>query len=180
MERREIIKLVTLATGAVLTIPLSNSLLIACKNVNPIKDSDYVLQYFNTEDYVLLQNILNVILPKTDSPSAVDVGVHQIIDTMVGTVYDPKQKKEFSETYEALNRHLNSGIGLEKLQSLLMSSNEKDEMAKSAFLGLRQQAIAYYLSTKEIATNYLNYLPIPGPYEPCISLESVDGKAWAL
>lgn len=180
MERRELIKLVMLSTGAVLTIPLSNSLLIACKNVDTTKGSDYLLQYFNIEDYELLQNMLNVLLPKTDSPSAVDVGVHQIIDTIVGTVYNPDQKKEFSESFDALKLYLNSGIQLEKLQSLLKSSNEKDKLAQSALLSLKQQTIAYYLSTEEIAKNYLNYLPIPGTYEPCIPLESVNGKAWAL
>jgi len=53
-------------------------------------------------------------------------------------------------------------------------------LAKAALLDIKQQAVAYYLSTKEIATNYLNYLPIPGEYEPCISLESVNGKVWAI
>ncbi len=180
MKRRELVKLVMLSTGAVLTIPLSNSILIACKNVDTTKDSDYVLQYFNKEDYEFLQNMLNVILPKTDSPSAIDVGVHQIIDTIVGTVYDPIQKKEFAESFNALKLHLNSGVDLVKLQSLLKASNEQDKMAQSALLRLKQQTIVYYLSTEEIAKNYLNYLPIPGAYEPCIPLESVNGKAWAL
>ncbi len=55
MERRELIKLVTLATGAALAVPLSSSLLIACKKVEHVKESNYRLQFFNEEDFSLVQ-----------------------------------------------------------------------------------------------------------------------------
>jgi len=180
MERRELIKLVTLATGAALAIPLSGSLLTACKKVAQVDDSNYTTHFFNKEDFSLAQNLLNFILPKTDSPSAVDVGVHQIMDTMVGTVYSPAQKEKFSASFVVLKPFCSSESQLEQLKGVVTSSEEKDQMAKSAFLEFKQQTIAYYLSTEEIATTYLNYLPIPGKYEACISLESVGGKAWAI
>lgn len=180
MDRRELIKIVTMATGAALAVPLSSSLLTACNKVEAVKDSDYQLQYFNEKDFSSLMAMLDVIIPKTDSPSAVEVGVHQIIDNMVGKVYKPEEQKEFSEKFAALNSFASSNSGLENFQSLLASEEEKDQEAKSGLIGLKQQAVAYYLSTEEIGKNYLNYLPVPGEYEPCISLESVDGKAWAL
>ena len=180
MERRELIKLVTLATGAALAVPLSSSLLTACKKVAYVEDSNYTAHFFNEQDFSLAQNLMNFILPKTDSPSAVDVGVHQIMDTMVGTVYSPEQKEKFSESFAALKSYGTSESQLEQLKGIAASTEEKEQMVKSAFLELKQQTIAYYLSTEEIATKYLNYLPIPGKYEACISLESVGGKAWAL
>lgn len=180
MKRRELIKLVTLATGAALAVPLSGSLLTACKKVVHVEDSSYTTQFFNKEDFSLAQNLLNFILPKTDSPSAVDVGVHQIMDTMVGSVYSPSQRQKFSASFDALKPFCISQSDLEQLKDVITSSEEKDQMVKSAFLELKQQSIAYYLSTEEIATTYLNYLPIPGKYEACISLESIGGKAWAL
>lgn len=180
MERRELIKLVTLATGAALAVPLTSSLLTACKKVAPVEDLNYTTQFFNEQDFSLAQNLLNFILPKTESPSAVDVGVHQIMDTMVGTVYSPEQKEKFSKQFAVLKTYCNSETQLEQLKGIVTSTEEKDQMAKSAFLEFKQQTIAYYLSTEEIATNYLNYLPVPGTYESCISLESVGGKAWAL
>ena len=53
MERRELIKLVTLATGAALAVPLSGSLLTACKKVVHVEDSSYTTQFFNKEDFSL-------------------------------------------------------------------------------------------------------------------------------
>jgi len=180
MERRELIKLITMATGAALAVPITSSLITACKKVEPVKDSDYDLQFFSQEDFSSVQNLLDFILPKTDSPSAVDVGVHQIMDSMVGTVYSPDQKEKFSVSFDLLKKYATSQSQLEQLKSVLSSSEEKDQMIRSAFIELKQQTVAYYLSTEEIATKYLNYLPIPGKYEACISLESVGGKAWAL
>ncbi|WP_297693267.1 gluconate 2-dehydrogenase subunit 3 family protein [uncultured Eudoraea sp.] len=180
MKRRELVKLITIATGSALAIPLSGTLLTACKRVKKESDSDYTLSFFKEKEFSFLKEILNVLLPKTDSPSATDVGVHQIMDTIVGSVYSPEQQNVFMELFHSLsvyteNKELATAVG-----QLLNSDKEADAKAKAGLLDIKQQAVAYYVSTEEIATNYLNYLPIPGAYEPCISLESVNGKAWAI
>ena len=181
MKRRELIKLVTLATGSVLSAPLLNSLLVGCKDVPSKYGEDYILQFFNEEDFLLVKSLMDTILPETDSPSATDVGVHQIMDTMIGTVYKPSERVAYKKRFLALKQYLTSTENqLVDLQNLAKSTNENDENAKGALLDLKQQTVAYYLSTEKIAKNYLNYLPIPGQYKPCISLGEVDGKAWAL
>lgn len=168
-----------MATGAALAVPLSSSLLTACSEAKKVEASNYSLAYFSETDFTSLQQILDVMIPKTDSPSALDVGVDQIIDNMVGLVYSPDQQKEFSEKFGALKSYA-SQPNLESYKTLMASEEEKDALAKAGLLDVKQQAVAYYYSTEEIGKNYLNYLPVPGEYEPCISVESVGGKAWTL
>ncbi|UCE93657.1 MAG: gluconate 2-dehydrogenase subunit 3 family protein [Flavobacteriaceae bacterium] len=180
MKRRELIKMISLSTGAVLSIPLSNSLLTACKKVEPVKETVFTPYFFSDREFSFVREILDVILPKTDSPSANDVGVDQIMDTMIGTVYSPDQQKSFREKFNALTGYMDFRTDTSKIQQLITSETEDDKMARNAFLDIKQQAVAYYLTTKEIATKYLNYLPVPGMYEACIPLESVGGKAWAI
>ena len=180
MKRRELVKIITIATGSALAIPLSGTILTACKRVKKESDSAYTLSYFKEKEFTFLKEILDVLLPKTDSPSATDVGVHQIMDTIIGSVYTPEQQNDFKEQFQSLsvfteNKELATAVG-----QLLNSYKEADAKARAGLLDIKQQAVAYYLSTEEIATNYLNYLPNPGSYEPCISLESVNGKAWAI
>ena len=192
MERREVLKYTALLTGAAVSAPLWSALLSGCDaapNENAATDQ---LQFFNREEFVLLAGVIDLILPKTDSPSASDVGVHYTIDGMVGTVYQEEDKAGFRKGFDALAGYLNSateGKGLlsretseqlNLLQQLESSKEEGLEEARNAFLDLKQQAIAYYLSTKEIATKYLTYLPVPGVYKACISVEEAGGKAWAL
>lgn len=186
MKRREVIKLVSLATGAAISAPLMGSLLTGCEEVKKTPGIDYTLLFFNEKEFQYIQTIADIILPKTNSPSATDVDVHKIIDLMLSEVYKPEDKKNYSKGLTSLIDHLDGFLELnntkqiELLQQLSTSEESNDQLAKSAYLDLKQQTIAYYLSTEEIAENYLNYLPIPGNYEPCISLEETGGKAWAI
>lgn len=182
MERREIIKLVTLATGSVLSAPLLSSLLTGCKDVAVVEGSVYELQFFKENEYAFLKKLIDIIIPKTDSPSATEVGVHRLIDTMVGTVYNPAHQKEYSKNLGELMTYISDDFenALNVLQELSKSTSQKKIGAKKALLEIKQQTVAYYLSTESVAKNQLNYLPIPGKYEACISLDEVGGKAWAL
>ena len=126
MERREIIKLVSLATGSLLAVPLTSSLLISCKENIPKNDENYSLQFFNFEDFLLVKKLIDFILPQTDSPSATGVGVHKIIDMMVGTVYKPTERDNYNNRFKAMKKYLNSSNKnrLAALQDLSKSLNE--------------------------------------------------------
>ena len=54
--------------------------------------------------------------------------------------------------------------------------NEKDE---NTYLVLRFDGDFVGVGKLKTKT-LLNYLPVPGSYEPCIELSEVNGKAWAL
>lgn len=63
---------------------------------------------------------------------------------------------------------------------IALTAAQETLLLNESYRHIKQQTIAYFLSTEEISTNHLNYLPVPGKYEACISLESVGGKAWAI
>lgn len=185
MKRRTLLKYTSLATGAAVGAPLMGILLSGCQ---PEVVDNYVPTFFTPEEYGQVKALLDLILPKTDSPSATEVGVQQIMDKMLAEVYTAEEQTEFREGYLALSTHL-AEAGFFKMKKekqlaflkiLGQSEDELLEKAKAAFVDLKQQAIAYYLSTKEVATQFLNYLPVPGKYEPCISVAEVGGKAWAI
>jgi len=184
MKRREVIKLVSLATGAAISAPLLSSLLTGCKKTETIADVDYELQFFNENEFKHIRAFVDVILPKTDSPSATELGVHKTIDTIVGSVYRPDEKENYKKNFSSFMKHIDGFLDLnnEEQTKLLqhINTNNSNQETKSAYLELKQQTIAYYLSTEEISKNYLTYLPVPGKYEPCITLEEAGGKAWAI
>jgi len=45
---------------------------------------------------------------------------------------------------------------------------------------LSDMGVNTFFRTEEIATNHLNFDPIPGVYRGCIPIEEVGDKAWAL
>jgi len=191
MDRRKILKYVAYATGATVAAPLASSLLVSCQTdaastaANAATSS---LSFFNQKEFGVIKELVDIILPKTDSPSATDVGVHNMIDLMVGTAYRPEAKEEYQGKFAAFFKYLQQkgmgdldGVGkMALLNDLDKSTDETLKEARSGYLNLKQQTIAYYLTSEEIGTKFLNYLPVPGEYEPCISLEEAGGKAWAL
>lgn len=190
MKRRDILKYTAFVTGAVLSAPLLLSL-ESCKS-GGLEIDQSQLSFFNKEQFELVTSIGDTILPKSDSPSASDVGVPNMIDHMVGNVYSEEARISYSEHLVKLKDYLSKQSGGEGFHNLpegkrkdiliSLSSSDNDEFAaaKKGLLDIKQQTIAYYLNTEEVATKFLNYLPAPGPFEGCISLESVGGKAWAI
>lgn len=183
MKRRKIIKYTAYATGAALSAPLISSLLVSCQSEVATVKTTEELAFFTNEEMALVKKIVNLILPKTDSPSATDVGVHHTIDHMVGNVYTEKERTAYKTNFQALSQAAKNKSD-KAMTNLVMQLNNKEaataKTAQKGFQQLKQQTIAYYLSSKEIGMNYLNYLPVPGEYEACISLADVGGKAWAL
>jgi len=191
MKRRDVLKYTAMATGGILSVPLISSILTGCRS--EVAEIDpYQPIFFKEHEFNIIKQFVDIILPKTDSPSASEVGVQNIIDTMVGSTYELEDQTKWRENFQALLTKLNNdpedlefknvlkNMTLENIEKLRSEEYENETSVKAAIADLRQQTIAYYLSTEEISTKFLNYLPVPGQYEACITVEEMGGKAWAL
>lgn len=188
MKRREILKYTAYITGAAITLPLASTILSGCKTDAAGKIKNYIPVFFSKEEMTDLSSIVDVILPKTDSPSASEVGVHKMIDSMT-KIFLPEKKSEYRLAFDAFKSYINTKAGDkqythlpegDKLSILKNLTADQDELAHKALIELKQQTVAYYLNTEEVATNFLNYDPVPGDYIGCIPLSQVNGKKWAL
>ncbi len=193
MKRRNILKYTAILTGATVGAPILGTLISGCQSDNSIRRDNNQLHFFTRDEFSLVKELVDLIIPKTDSPSASELNIHKVIDSMVGMVYSDENKLEYQKGFRSLKNYLEKESGKkgflnlesrDKLNLLLNLDLRVDDQIlneeQQAFLNLKQQTIAYYLSTEEIGKNYLNYLPVPGNYEACISLEEVGGKAWTL
>ena len=107
---------------------------------------------------------------------------------MLGQVFNSTYQAAFKSNWLALEKYLGQQQFLQlappaqvdALRSLELSKDEDAASAKKGLVEFKQQVIAHYSTTEEIAEKFLNYLPIPGFYKPCISVDEVNNKAWAL
>lgn len=165
-----------------MSAPLMSVLLSGCKTDEVVKESS-TLNLFSSEEFSTLKQLVDTILPKTDSPAASEVGVHTMIDHMVGSVFSEEDKKAFKSKFDGLISFLGSkgfGDASADEQLSILSEALNNNTSRSGLQAVKQQTVAYYLSSEEIAENYLNYLPVPGAWESCISLEEAGGKKWAI
>lgn len=189
MNRREILKYTALVTGAAISAPLASSLLLSCqRDEAPATSKASGLVFFSESEMGRVKKMVDTILPQTDSPAASEVGVHLMIDQMVGKVYTEEDRQAYRQKFNQLNRYLqdkdfDKALGADQELELLLALDPPKSgdlvEAGTAFLAFKQQTVAYYLNTEEIGTKFLNYLPVPGAFKPCISVEDVDNKAWA-
>ncbi len=184
MNRREILKLTAIISGSAVSGSLASAFLSGCET-SPNDAEDISWSFFDSESEVFARQLADTILPETDSPSASAVGAHIMMDNMVGNVFSPEDRKEYEAGFTRLREYLTNLGFMEKDAStreniLLETSNHADEQIRDAYASFRQQILLYYLSTEVVAKEFLNYLPIPGGYEGCISVSEVGNKAWAI
>jgi hypothetical protein len=125
MDRRELLKLVTLATGGVLIG--GQMFLSGCKN-----DPKLGGVAFSAEDISFLDEVGETILPKTNTPGAKQAQVGEFMKVMVNDCYDETDQKTFHEGISRLNEacekmHKTSFMEAspEQKQSLLISLDKE-------------------------------------------------------
>ena len=159
--------------------PLASALLSSCNAKPSGNNIGEGLHFFTDDEFSFLGKFLNSLLPRTTSPSAMDVGVDRTIDSMVGTVYPEDSREAYRAGFQRLMNMLGDKEDMTS-DLVALENGEHSEEITNAYMHVKQQAVAYYLSTEKIGKEFLNYVPVPGEYIGCISLEEAGGKAWAL
>jgi hypothetical protein len=197
MDRREAIKRTALLTGYALSASAIQGVLWGCRPEQKSPLTDWKPQFLTNKQGVLAAEMAERILPRTSTPGAQDVFVHEFIDLMVKNCFKPEEKKMFLDGLDEIERECQNANGkpfakcnpeqqLELLNRIdvdarrsVEGKNIQNSNELPFFLRFKELAILGYFTSEEIGTNVLNYDPIPQKYEGCIPLEEV-GRLWAL
>jgi len=177
MLRRDALKNTALIAGAGISIGSLTALIQGCKTALPAGN------YLTGEQLSLLELVVDTFLPRTDTPSATDAGVHTFIDENMEASFRPEELETFTGALDLVAKRCKDKYGKsydkitqEEREELLLSMHGTD---LQAFEALRGTTLYVYYTSEEGATKALNFLPIPGEYIGCIPVEDV-GTAWAL
>jgi hypothetical protein len=198
MKRREVLKNLGLATGFFVATPTIVSLLQSC--TSDVKT--WIPEFLSPDQGVILTNLADIILPKTDLPSATELNVPQFIDKYFNEVLDDESqlqvKTAFSNIVSILKPSIEDSIDKvtqEDYKALLdnhmlvkdeideerETNPESLEMTKSEFLNnLKWMTINGYVTTEQIGETVLKYDPVPGAYYCGDLQELTGGKSWSL
>ncbi|WMN06570.1 gluconate 2-dehydrogenase subunit 3 family protein [Marivirga arenosa] len=184
MNRREAIKKTGLALGFAATSPLLMHLVQSCESKKPL---GWKPKFFNEKQALLIAALADQILPKTDTPGALDVGVDSFVDKMVAEVYNKKEQQQFLEgldnfekNCELKNGKIFTDLNNEEKYDALFSlqseikylSFENDPNEKPFFLMLKELVLLGYFTSEEIMTKHLDYMPVPSQLIGCEPMES--------
>lgn len=198
MNRREALKNVGFAAGFLIATPTIISLLQSCKT----DSKTWIPKFFTPEEGIVLENIVDIIIPKTDLPSATDLNIPQFIDKYAFEVLEKEEQLKLKNAFKNLTNIIKpistdniKNISQDEYKSLLDNNmfikGEIDEerqknpegidLTTSEFLNIiKNMTISAFLNNENIAENVLAYDPIPGAYY-CGDLQNLTGgKSWSL
>lgn len=199
MERRELLKFITAATGVAFIA--SDGLLISCNTASDVAAN------FSDADIALLDEIGEVIIPATSTPGAKAAEIGKFMKTMVTDCFTPKQQQAFMagipQMKDACNKMHKKELAactdtekkafvlnLEKEAKDFNSKNEetnKTESEKAGATGTAFEPIPphYYTQIKQLTlwgyftsepgcTKQLRDVPIPGKYDGAFPYKKGD------
>lgn len=124
------------------------------------------------------------IMPATDTPGAIAVGVPQFIDRAIADWCLPADAERLRAGLTRLDEDAKTlgGASFASLpavqQTAILARHDAETVRPHYFTMLKDLTTAGYFTSKDGATKAVRYDPYPGAYRGCVPLAEI-GKAWA-
>lgn len=153
---------------------------------------------FLTEDQALLvAQVAEIIIPKTDTPGAKEVGVPGFIDVLLKDCYSKEEQdrfiagliafdelaaKEQGDLFVALDADAQQAFVKKAHDAAMAAEKGANKPEKRPFILTMKELTMLGFFTSEVgATQVLQYVAVPGAYKGCIPVsEAGNGKTWAV
>lgn len=192
MNRREAIQRAGMVLGYAISAPVLAGVLKGCK-ASP--ELTFTPVFLTQEQAKLISEVAEIIIPKTDTPGAKDVGVPGFVDLMVKECFKPEDQelfttglKEFDDGAKTAMGDLFLDLDAEKQAAYVKQVHDaaveaaKDpanrDKPRPFILTLKELTLVGFFTSEPGATQVLQYEAVPGAYKGCVPLAEV-GKAWA-
>lgn len=135
----------------------------------------------------VLEVVVDLIVPATDTPGAREAGVARFIDRAMANFYDPGQVKMMRDGLDQMQADAQASYSTgftaldvrQQTELLTRYDAEASPRAPTHFFALIRQATLIGFFTSETgATRTLRYDPVPGEYRGCVPMKEI-GRAWA-
>ena len=193
MDRREALKRTALLMGGMVSAPAIMGVLKGCTAKPGI---DWKPVFLQEEQASIISTVSDIIIPRTDTPGAVDVGVPRFIDQMLKDVYSEEDQKFFLDGLNAFNEQAKAeydeaftDLDAEDQAALVKKVHNAavevetttDPAPKRPFiLMMKELTMLGFFTSEPGATEVLQYVAVPGAYKGCIPVsEAGNGKTWA-
>jgi len=170
INRREALK----RTALMLGVALAPSTILAATDTDRSGldlSRDWQPRYLPSDQAQVLDALTEIILPRSETPGAQDVGVAQFIDSIYGEFLRESEKQSLSY---GLGEWAAQGFHRESMaeQTRMMVTLGRDGSgADKAFIAkARELTISGYFTSEQIIKNVLRYDPIPGSFRGCVPI----------
>jgi len=154
MDRRKAMKNMGLSLGYVVTTPTLISIVQSCKAENALK---WIPDFFTKDEGSVITHLVDLILPKTDTPSASEVQVDIFIDRFIDQVMKRKDqqllklgmRKFIGKALADTGKETAGNLKSDEIEAVLSASIKIPKEAQKA----NDKAIENYMEALEEGTN---------------------------
>ena len=187
MHRRDVLRL--LATGSLLQLA-PRSLLAIARETREFVQSQTSLRTLNPHQYATVKTMAELIIPRTDTPGATDVGVAEFIDLLLTEWYDEGERTRFVSGLADVDSRSHARCGKDFVDCSSVQQGDvlvalgkemvEEEKSKSRpsrgrrrarpdnFYALfRQLTLTAYYTSEAGETQELHFEMIPDRYQGC-------------
>jgi len=137
---------------------------------------------FNGADVSMVPVIADVILPRSDTPGATDVGVPAWIDVVVAGYFSDTQRSSFVADLAAIDDFAlsTSGARVSALKGSALATvvasldaavaANDPTPAQRGYAQLKELIIVGYFTSKPVQTDILKVVVVPGRYDPNVPM----------
>lgn len=197
MDRRKALRNTGLIAGATVAAPSLLVLLDSCKAESRL---DWQPSFLTDSEAQCLSALVDTILPRTDTPGALDVKADVFLDKVFAQVYDESGQKSIRADIakfdaDCVKSHGSTfaSLSAEDKTAVLKAHEANSPKYNGTVWGTavgKQEPVGFYRSIKsmslwafftsqKIGKETLNYDPIPQEYDGCKPLADV-GYRWSL
>ncbi|GAB4018285.1 hypothetical protein GCM10028808_52360 [Spirosoma migulaei] len=124
----------------------------------------------------LLAEMVETIIPVTNTPGAKALNVHQFVQKMVADCYPKSAQENLSKGLDSLNdlahksfsKPFPGGDTAQRTALLTQLSQSTDSAQKDFYSLVKNLTIRGYMSSEYVMTNLTHYEFIPGRYHGCV------------
>ena len=113
MDRRKALKTIGYGSGAITLTPAVVGLFHSCQN----NSSDFFPVYFNKNQFFIVSQLMELIIPETEIPGAINLKLPEFLDGYISIIFSEERKKKIS-------------IGLESFIEVSLFDSEKSNPNK--------------------------------------------------
>ncbi|PRY16409.1 gluconate 2-dehydrogenase subunit 3-like protein [Pontibacter ummariensis] len=173
MERRIAIRNMALVMAGLVILP-------GCDLGSKRAKAQTVQPGFSPEQNALLAEVVETIIPATDTPGAKELGLHTFVQLMLVDCYEQEVRDNFVKGLDTVGATANKEFGKPfaacteaQRTDILLTLEQSDKEEQKAFYELvKDLTILGYTTSEYVMTNLTEYTPIPGHYYGCVPVPS--------
>ncbi|GAB3998203.1 hypothetical protein GCM10028807_45250 [Spirosoma daeguense] len=136
-------------------------------------------QILSSAQAEVLTEMVETIIPATDTPGAKALNIHQFVQKMIADCYEPKAQDTFRSGLDSLDSWAQKSFGksfregdVAQRTGLLAQLSKSDDAAQKDFYSVvKALTVRGYMTSEYVMTNLTNYQFIPGHYNGCVPVK---------